>query len=141
MPRSSPWSASRVAAIGASVLFGIVIVLQCLLAIGVLPVTMAWGGTQDTLTPQLRLASLVAVVFLGLFALVILRRAGLVGSPPISMKIKVLSWLTTGFMALNTLGNLASQSLAEKAVFAPITILLVIACVVVSTSRPPRSAP
>ena len=42
--------------------------LQPLLAAGVLPSTMAWGGTQPVLTVSLGIASLVAVV-LGAFAM------------------------------------------------------------------------
>ena len=38
-------------------------------------------------------------------------------------------------MVLNTLGNLASQSTAEKIVFIPLTILLAIFCFIVSISK------
>lgn len=128
-------SAATIAANIATVLFGIVIVLQLLLALGILPVTMAWGGTQTELTLGLRLASLATVIILALFAYVIRRRAGLIGDPPPSTLIKVLSWVITAFMVLNTLGNLVSQSTAETIVFAPLTILLAICCFIVSISK------
>jgi hypothetical protein len=128
-------SAATMAANVATVLFGIVAVLQLLLALGVLPVTMAWGGTQTELTLGLRLAGVGAAVVLALFAYVIRRRAGLIGDPPPSTVIKILSWVITAFMVLNTLGNLASQSTAEKMVFAPLTILLAICCFIVSISK------
>ena len=38
----------------ATILFGIVALVQLLLAAGVLPITMAWGGRQEVLTPGLR---------------------------------------------------------------------------------------
>lgn len=136
MSEASNRSAAATAANIATVLFGIVIVLQLLLAIGILPVTMAWGGTQTELTPALRLASVAAAVVMALFAYVIRRRAGLIGSPPPSTLIKILSWIITAFMVLNTLGNLVSQSTAEKIVFAPLTILLAICCFIVSISKP-----
>jgi hypothetical protein len=117
-------------------LFAVVIVLQLLLAAGILPITMAWGGTQSELTLGLRLSSLGAVVILAGFAYVIRRRAGLLGQGPPSTLIKILAWLVTAFLALNTLGNLTSSSLAEKLVFGTITVLLVVACAVVSLSRP-----
>ena len=119
----------------ATVLFAIVIVLQLLLAAGILPISMAWGGQQSVLTPGLRWASLAAVVVLASCTYVIRRRAGLVGDQPPSTLIKVLSWVITAYMALNTLGNLASPSMAEKAVFGPITFLLVVSCAVVSLSK------
>lgn len=128
-------SAASIAANVATVLFAIVIILQLLLAAGILPVTMAWGGTQTELTPALRLASVAAAFILALFAYVIRRRAGLIGDAPPSRAIKIMSWVITAFMVLNTLGNLTSQSTAEKIVFAPITLLLAISCFVVSISK------
>jgi len=126
---------ARFAAQAASILFGVVIILQLLLAAGILPITMAWGGRQDSLTVGLRIASLASAVVLGLLAYVIRRRAGLAGALPIPMAIKVLSWVTTAFLALNTLGNLTSTSRGEKLLFSPITILLTVACLLVSLSR------
>jgi hypothetical protein len=119
----------------ATVLFGLIMVLQILLALGVLPITMAWGGRQSVLTPGLRLASLAAVVVLASMAYVIRRRAGLAGSGSPPIWIKVLAWIVTAYMALNLLGNLTSPSLAEKLVFGPITLLLLIACALVSISK------
>ncbi len=133
--QSTNRSAAAIAANIATLLFGIVIILQLLLALGILPVTMFWGGTQTELTPGLRLASVAAAIVLALFAYVIRRRAGLIGDPPPSTLIKILSWVITAFMVLNTLGNLVSQSTAEKIVFTPLTILLAISCFIVSISK------
>jgi hypothetical protein len=102
---------------------------------GILPITMAWGGRQSALTPGLRAASLVAVAILAFFAYVIRRRASLIGKTPPSRMIKILSWIITAFMVLNTLGNLTSQSSGEKILFTPITFLLIVCCFVVSISK------
>ena len=128
-------SAASIAANIATALFILVIILQILLALGILPVSMAWGGQQAELTMGLRLASLAAVFVLALFAYLIRRRAGLVGDGPPSLLIKILSWIITAFMLLNTLGNLTSQSTGEMVLFGPITILLFICCFVVSISK------
>lgn len=126
----------------ATILFAIVIVLQILLAAGILPVSMAWGGRQSQLTPSLRIASLVAAVLLGAFIYVIRYRAGLVVEKQIPMVIKLISWIITVFMAFNTLGNLASSSSAERLIFGPVTFLLTVACLIVSASninsKPPQ---
>ena len=119
----------------ATILFGIVILIQLLIAAGVLPITMAWGGRQEVLTPGLRIASVVSAIILGLFAYIIRHRAGLMGAEDISVWIKVLAWIVTAFMAFNTFTNLASQSTTEKIVFVPITSILTILCFVVSISR------
>lgn len=116
----------------ATLLFAVVIVLQILLAAGILPVSMAWGGRQSKLTASLRISSIIAAILLGVFLFVIRYRAGLVGSGSIPTVIVVTSWVITAFMALNTLGNLASKSVKEKVVFGPITALLTLACLLIS---------
>lgn len=106
MSASTNRSAASIAANVATVLFAIVIILQLLLA-----------------------------AILALFAYIIRRRAGLIGDAAPSRAIKIMSWVITAFIVLNTLGNLTSQSTAEKIVFTPITLLLAICCFVVSISK------
>jgi len=135
MSTLTKYSLSGIAGIIAVVLFGVVIVLQLLLAAGILPVSMSWGGRQTTLTTGLRFASLGAAVILVCFAYVISHRAGLVGEVPPSTLIKVISWLVTAYLAFNTLGNFTSPSAGEKWLFGPITLVLLICCFVVSISK------
>ena len=120
----------------ATFLFVVVIVLQILLAAGILPISMAWGGRQSQLTISLRIASIIAAVLLGAFIYVIRYRAGLVGKVPIPVLIKVVSWIITAFMAFNTLGNITSLSANEKLLFGPVTFILTVACLLVSASSP-----
>lgn len=126
----------RIVANVATVLFAITIILQILLAAGILPSTMAWGGRQPVLTLGLRFSSLAAVLILVFFAYVIRRRAGLIGKPPIPIIIKILSWIITAFLALNTLGNITSLSSGEKMLFTPISFLLAVSCLLISLSKP-----
>ena len=128
-------SAARIAAQIATVVFAIVSLFQLLLAAGILPISMAWGGTQSVLTVPLRLASVAAVGLLILFTLVIRRRAGLSGQGPPSLAIKILSWAVTAYMALNVLGNLTSKSRAETLLFGPLSLVLALSCLVVSISK------
>jgi len=107
-------------------LFGIVMVLQLLLAAGILPVSMAWGGRNTELTLSLRFSSLIAVILLCYFAYVIARKAGILGTTPPSGLIKFLGWLVTAYMVFNTVMNFLSRSPAEKWIFGPITLALVI---------------
>jgi len=135
MKELSQHSKVKIAGRLAVVLFGLVILLQLLLAVGILPVSMAWGGREAELTSRLRLASLGAMVLLAGFAYVIARKANLVGSKPPSLIIKILSWLITAYLGLNTLGNFTSLSTGEKWLFGPITLVLVICCFIVSISK------
>jgi hypothetical protein len=135
MSALSSASVVHIAADVATVLFGVAIMLQLLLAAGILPISMAWGGQRTVLTTGLRLASLVAALILGFFAYVVRRRAGLVGGEVIPTSIRILSWFITAFLALNTVGNLASRSIGEKLLFGPITLVLAVVCFVVSSSK------
>ncbi len=128
-------SVIRASANIATILFVLVIILQLLLAAGILPVSMAWGGRQEVLTSNMRVASIASAVILGLFAYIIRRRSGLMGSEDISVLIKVLAWIVTVYMAFNTFTNLASLSSAERMIFTPITSVLSIVCFIVSISR------
>ena len=101
---------------------------------------MAWGGTQPVLTAGLRAASLAAAALLAAFAYIIRLRAGLLGEGPPSRSIRILSWVITAFLLLNTLGNLASRSAGERLLFGPISLLLALSCLVVSLSKPEAEA-
>ena len=125
----------RIAGNAATVLYALTIILQLLLASGILPITMAWGGREPVLTTNLRIASLASTALLLFFIYVIRRRAGLVSNAPITLIVKISSWLVTAFSALNFLGVLASLSSGEKVLFGPISFLLLVACILVSLSK------
>jgi len=127
--------ATQIAGKIATALFAVAALLQIAIALGIIPISMAWGGRQPVLTDTLRIASLASAALLLVFAYVIRRRAGLAGRTPPSTIIRVLAWLITAFMLLNTLGNLTSQSLNEKLLFTPMTLVLVVTCFVVSISE------
>ena len=135
MPFLSDTKLIRTTANIATILFVVVVVLQISLAAGILPISMAWGSRESQLTFSLRIASIIAAVLLGMFIYVIRYRAGLVGDVQIPGFIKVVSWIITAFMAFNTLGNITSLSADEKLLFSPVTIILTVACVLVSASH------
>ena len=136
MQRFRSPSVARIAGNVATAAFLVAICLQLLLALGVLPVTLAWGGTQSVLTMPLRPANLAAAVILGVSAMVIRRRAGLPAGARSSRPITILAWVLTLFLALNTLGNVASSSIGEIILFGPLSLVLALACVLVSASKP-----
>ncbi len=119
----------------ASVLFSIFIIVQLLVAAGIIPISILWGGRQPELTPSLRVTSVVAAVILGVFIYIIRYRAGLVGSVPQPIIIRVLAWVVTGYMVLNTLGNFASVSNVERFLFGPMTTVMAVTSLIVAASR------
>lgn len=118
----------------ATLLFAVMIIVQILIGIGVLPITIVWGGRKTELTPALRMASFAAVAVLALFIYTIRYRAGLWGSTPIPNIIRFGAWGVTAYMALNTVGNVLSTSKTEKFLFGAITLVLTVACLIVSLS-------
>jgi hypothetical protein len=111
-------------------------VLQLLVAAGILPVTIAWGGRQTELTRTLQYSSLIAIVILCYFAYVIARRSGILGSRPPSPVINLLSWFVTIYLFFNAVMNFLSQSQAERWLFGPITLALVFICGTISLTDP-----
>mmetsp|Transcript_6467 Transcript_6467/g.7430 ORF Transcript_6467/g.7430 Transcript_6467/m.7430 type:complete len:185 (-) Transcript_6467:338-892(-) len=163
-PRSMdpPKKIEVAATIVAMILFGGMAVVQILLASGKLPSTIAWGGGRgragseeqnegsqdqnedyedddkdaDMDTPLwMRIASTVAAFILLGMAYLVYVRSYLYRYPQESHKwVKILSWIITGFLGLNFLGNLASTSNIERYVFGSVTFVLCICCIIVSMS-------
>jgi hypothetical protein len=96
--------------------------LQVALAAGAPLGEHVWGGTQDAVLPTpMRLASVGAAATLTAMATVVARRAGLVGAP--ARRLAPATWVISGFLAVNTLGNVASPSPVERYVFGPATAI------------------
>lgn len=130
----------QTAAIAAAALFGVVALFQGALALGVPWGAYAYGGRavrdDGTLPPTYRGASAGTAVVLVLFAIVILTRAGIVGTSGESTLVTVLSWVIVGFMAINTPMNFLGKHWIEKFVFGGITLALVVLCAIVAAAGP-----
>ena len=128
------------AAVAAAVLFAVMALFQVALALGVPWGAFAFGGRavrdDGTLPTAYRVASAVAAVVLVAFAVVILTRAGVVGTSGDSTLVIVLSWVIVGFMAINTPMNLMGKHWVEKYVFGGITLVLVVLCAIVAAAGP-----
>lgn len=131
---------SQAAAITAAVLFGVVALFQLALALGVPWGAYAYGGRavrdDGTLPPTYRGASAATAVVLVLFAVVMLTRAGVVGTSGDSTAVTMLSWVIVGFMVINTPMNLLGKHWIEKFVFGGITLALVVLCAIVAAAGP-----
>jgi hypothetical protein len=121
---------TAVAAIVASALFVAMSAFQVALAAGAPLGDHVLGGRQSgTLPSRLRLFSGIAAVLLLGFAVVVLARAGVIGSPAGAAGfLAVACWIVAGFLVLNTLSNLASKSRLERTVLAVTTAVLAVLC-------------
>lgn len=123
---------SGVAAVVATVVLTALAVLQALVAAGRPYGRLVWGGQHEVLPRRLRIGSAVAVVLYAAFAGVLLRRAGLLGTPgPV---IQVAAWVLLGYFALGIMVNLISRSRAERLVMTPTTAVLAGCALVVAIS-------
>jgi hypothetical protein len=120
---------TRRAAVAAAALLMGVAIFQAAVALGAPLGDYVWGGfTQGELSPIFRVASAFAAISLLWIALVVLTRAGIAVpiTPAPAHRLKAITWTIAGFMVLNTIGNLASQSSSEQLLMAPITALLAV---------------
>lgn len=113
--------ASIVAAAG----FGSFAVYQVALAAGAPWGDHVWGGRHEGVLPtSLRLGSgLAAGALLGMAA-VVLVRSGVIRTAAGPGRFAKTTWAISAYMTLNTVGNLASESTVEQAVFGPFTALM-----------------
>lgn len=124
------------AAVLAAVLFVAMAAFQASLALGARLGAHVLGGRHPGALPtRLRTFSAIAAAILVAGALVILARAGAIGWPvSASGLLAPASWVIAAFLALNTLGNLASKSRLERTVFAATTAALAVLCAYVALS-------
>jgi hypothetical protein len=111
---------------------------QLLLALGVPWGRAAWGGGQEILPSELRVASGVATfVWIGA-ALLVLARAGYIGNAASSTSVRRATWLLVALLLFGGALNLASSSPWERFGWGPFALLLAVLVAVVA--RGPRSA-
>lgn len=114
------------AAWGYALLAGVVAVFQLALAAGAPWGHLAMGGRwPGRFSPALRIAAFVQAGLLGLFAVIVLGRAGVVSpAPP-----PVLFWAVVVFSTLSAVMNLATPSIPERRLWGPVALVMLV-CVI-----------
>lgn len=84
----------------------------------------AWGGASLVLPTKLRIGSAVAIVLYGMFALIILDKAGLLNIISSATAVNIGIWVIVGYLFIGVLANLASKSKRERIVMTPIALVL-----------------
>ena len=133
-------TAVRAAAIGAGgILLGFA-GLQVALAAGAPLGEHVWGGTQDRVLPTgMRAVAGGAAIALTVAAATVARRAGLIDRP--ARWLTPATWVISGYLALNTVGNLASSSRVERWAFGSATaVASALTAFVALRTRPRASA-
>ena len=127
---------SRAAAIVHAVVTLGVVVFQLALAAGAPWGAYAMGGAfPGQFPPELRIAAIVqAVLLLGLTG-VVLARAGL-ALPGWLRAARWLIWVVVAFSVISLVLNLITPSAGERAIWAPVALLLLISSAAVAFSGP-----
>jgi predicted permease len=127
----------RAAAIGFAGISAGVVAFQISLAAGAPWGSAAMGGSfPGQYPPAMRVAAVFQAAIIALIAGVILSRAG-VAFPGWSRASRRLVWVVAAFLAVGLVLNLATPSAAERAIWAPVSFLLLVCSLIVATGRPP----
>jgi hypothetical protein len=126
---------SAILGYAALILLTILIAYQLLLTAGILPAEITWGGQLSEITPVFRFSSLGAILVLSGFAYVLARRSSILGTEPPSLLLRVVSWLITVYLFLNSVISYLSPNPWEKWIFAPLTFILAAISLVISAAR------
>jgi hypothetical protein len=128
----------RVAALLHAALSVGVVAFQFALAAGAPWGAYAMGGAfPGQFPPALRLAALVQAALIFAMTAVVMSRAGLL-LPAWSPASRRLVWVVVAFNALSLVLNLITPSAGERAIWAPVALLLTASSAVVAMDRPPR---
>jgi uncharacterized membrane protein YhaH (DUF805 family) len=127
---------TEVAGIGFSVIMLGVVGFQIALAAGAPWGAYAMGGAFPGQFPSaMRVAALVQAVILLLFAGVVLARAG-VAVRRWSRASRRLIWLVVAFSTLSLVLNLITPSAGERAIWAPVALVLLVCSLLVALGKP-----
>ena len=101
----------------------------------VLPSSAVWGGRA--LDPGSNVAQLewVALVVTVLFWGIVAVRAGIAKALGLRRVSRLGTWVMFAYFVLNIVGNLASESSLEKAVFTPLSVVLAACAFVLAVTR------
>lgn len=125
---------AQAAAIIFTVLMGALAIFQAALIAGAPLGHFAWGGQHRVLPRRLRIGSAVAIVLYGLFALILMMRAGLLAPWPDTGWITFASWVILAYLALGVVMNAISRSLPERLTMTPLVVALLVLSLVVATA-------
>jgi cytochrome bd-type quinol oxidase subunit 2 len=111
---------------------GIVVLFQLALALGAPWGEFAMGGKfPGKFPPQMRIAALIQIVILVLIALVVLSASGLALNQFYNFS-RTAIWFVVAFFVLGSLMNLATKSVKERRIWAPVNVVLLLLSIFVA---------
>jgi hypothetical protein len=121
-------------------LFGGVLILQLLLALGVPLTGAAWGTQLDAQPGALQVASAVAALVVVFAMLVIAEKIGLLALFKRPRFINGVLWFFAAYLLLNAIGNALSPGGIEKWVMTPLALVAALLCGLLARAPFPNRA-
>jgi hypothetical protein len=135
--RATTPTQQRRAAVAASIGFAGIAAFQAALAAGAPWGHAAWGGAHAELSTAQRGGSAAAVVVWAAAALIVLGRAGFLGTG-LAAVFRSGAWVLAAVSGIAAVMNFASQSRWENVILGPTALLLALLCTVVARGAPER---
>ena len=106
-------------------IMALLMIFHILMLSGLLPSDIVWGGHQTGAESmqQMELASLAITCF---FLFIIMLKMNYIPFKIHKNVITIVLWLMFAWFLLNIIGNLAAATVLEKAIFTPISIVLML---------------
>ena len=134
---------ARRAAIGAAVLYAVIVAFQLAIALGAPWGRAAFGGYVERPGMELRVASAVAIVVWSAAALIILKRVGIpVWAPLPRRALPAAVWVLACLAVFAILPNAITESPLERAIWLPYCLVqaALVVTVAVTSRRAARRA-
>ena len=125
----------RAAATALLIILGGLVVFHILMLAGALPGGIAWGGQAASSPRTLRTLDTVGLVVTVLFAGAVAAKAGFIGGVRARRPARVAMWIVFGYFVLNVVGNLASTSGLERAIFTPVSVVVALLSLRLAVSK------
>jgi hypothetical protein len=115
-------------------LLALLMLMHVLLLVRVIPYDVVWGGNIKDQS-QLYVFEITALVLSALFLFTAAVKLGHIRAPRLRRAADMGMWIVFAYFAMNIIGNLTAKSSWEKAIFIPVTIIVVLLSLRVAVHR------
>ena len=116
----------------ACTILALVALFQLALVTGAPLGKFAWGGGHTVLPAKLRIGSITSIILYGIFAVIILNKAGVIHVISSQSLANAAMWVLTAYMSVGVLMNAISRSKPERSLMTPVALILAILCLYIA---------
>jgi hypothetical protein len=116
------------------IVFVLTIMFHLLVLTGVIPFSGVWGGRLETVEDMYRF-EIVSIAINLLVLVVLLQKRRNLLSGKSNKVINAVLWFFMGLFLLNTLGNLFAESIVERFLATPLTLLISVSIYLINRKK------